>query len=106
MFYAAKEDGSDKVLGSSRGLPSQRAGEKQAWHDWFEDWRMWAEQVAMTTWYGRGCLNVKVSGSISTLVVSVEVGPSASVADPRHFRCIVKSKVGDGTSPLKALFIS
>lgn len=64
MFYVAKEEGSDKVLGVSMWLPPQKAGEKQSWGDWFEDWRMWLEQVGMNLCYGRGGLNVKVSARL------------------------------------------
>ncbi|KAL8388490.1 hypothetical protein RB595_009207 [Gaeumannomyces hyphopodioides] len=59
IFQVAKEEGSDKVLGVSMWLPPRAANQKQSWGEWFEDWRMYFNQVAMNLWYGRGGLNVK-----------------------------------------------
>jgi hypothetical protein len=59
-FYVAKEEGSEKVLGISMWLRPQLKGQPQSWHDWFEDWRLWFDQVKMNLQYGRGGLNVKV----------------------------------------------
>lgn len=41
-------------------LPPKQVGEKQSWNEWFEDWKLWSNQVRMNLWYGRGGLNVKV----------------------------------------------
>jgi hypothetical protein len=60
LFYVAKEEGSDKVLGIAMWLRPQPLGQPQSWHDWIEDWRMWFNQGLMNLWYGRGGLNVKV----------------------------------------------
>lgn len=59
LFYVAKEEGSDKVLGIAMWLRPQPSGQPQSWHDWIEDWRMWFNQGLMNLWYGRGGLNVK-----------------------------------------------
>lgn len=60
LFYVAKEEGSDEVLGIAMWLRPQRTDEPQSWADWFEGWRLWLSQVRMNAWYGRGGLNVKV----------------------------------------------
>lgn len=60
LFYVAKEDGSDKVLGVAMWLRPQPQGQPQSWHDWFDDWRLWFDQVKTNLWFGRGGLNVKV----------------------------------------------
>ncbi|KAI8952066.1 acyl-CoA N-acyltransferase [Xylaria longipes] len=59
IFHVAKEEGSDEVLGVACWLRPQRADQPQTWHDWFEGWRLWSNQVGMNLWYGRGGLNVK-----------------------------------------------
>ncbi|KAJ9154764.1 Acyl-CoA N-acyltransferase [Pleurostoma richardsiae] len=59
LFYVAKEPGNDKVLGVAMWLLPKPAGQNQSWYDWFEDWRLWFDQVRMNVWYGRGGLNVK-----------------------------------------------
>ncbi|RWA13869.1 hypothetical protein EKO27_g1250 [Xylaria grammica] len=59
IFHVAKEEGSDEVLGVACWLRPQRAGQPSTWHDWFESWRLWLNQVGMNLWYGRGGLNVK-----------------------------------------------
>lgn len=60
----AKEKGDDRVLGVSMWLCPQPAGHKQSWYEWFEDWRLWFNQLGMNLWYGRGGLNVKVSKTL------------------------------------------
>lgn len=64
LFYVAKEEGSDKVLGTAMWMPPRSVGQKQSWGEWmwegWEGWRLWANQVKMNLWYGRGGLNVKV----------------------------------------------
>lgn len=64
MFYVAKEEGDDKVLGVAMWLRPCPAGHKPTWTDWWEDWRLWFSQVGMNLWYGRGGLNVNVSLSV------------------------------------------
>ncbi|KLU83561.1 hypothetical protein MAPG_02616 [Magnaporthiopsis poae ATCC 64411] len=59
MFLVAKEEGSDKVLGVAMWLPPRAANQKQSWGEWFEEWRLYFNQVAMNLRYGRGGLNVK-----------------------------------------------
>lgn len=59
LFYVAKEEGSDEVLGIAMWLRPQRADQSQSWGDWLESWRLWFSQVGMNAWYGRGGLNVK-----------------------------------------------
>lgn len=61
IFHVAKEQGSDEILGVAMWLRPQPAGQSPTWNDWFEGWRLWAAQVGMNLWYGRGGLNVKVS---------------------------------------------
>jgi len=61
LFYVAKEDGSDKVLGVAMWLPPRPVGQQRTWTELWEEWRFWASQVRVNLWYGRGGLNVKVS---------------------------------------------
>lgn len=60
LFYVAKEEGNDRVLGIAMWLRPQPLGRPPSWYDWFEDWRMWFNQGIMNVRYGRGGLNVKV----------------------------------------------
>jgi hypothetical protein len=60
IFHVAKEEGSNEVLGVACWLRPQPTGQPQTWYDWFENWRLWFNQVGMNLWYGRGGLNVKV----------------------------------------------
>ncbi|KAB5558715.1 acyl-CoA N-acyltransferase [Coniochaeta sp. 2T2.1] len=59
LFYVAKEEGNGRVLGISMWLRPQPLNQPQSWYDWFEDWRLWCDQVKTNLWYGRGGLNVK-----------------------------------------------
>ncbi|ORY63523.1 acyl-CoA N-acyltransferase [Pseudomassariella vexata] len=59
IFHVAKEEGSDEILGVACWLKPQRVGHVTTWHDLFEDWRLWLNQVGMNLYYGRGGLNVK-----------------------------------------------
>ncbi|KAI1384626.1 acyl-CoA N-acyltransferase [Hypoxylon trugodes] len=59
LFYVAKEEGSDEVLGVACWLKPQPANHQSTWHDWAEGWRLWLSQVGMNLYYGRGGLNVK-----------------------------------------------
>ncbi|KAI0127446.1 acyl-CoA N-acyltransferase [Xylariales sp. AK1849] len=59
LFHVAKEEGGDKVLGVACWLKPQTADQPATWHDWFEDWRLWFNQVGMNLYYGRGGLIVK-----------------------------------------------
>ncbi|RYP15218.1 hypothetical protein DL765_005857 [Monosporascus sp. GIB2] len=59
IFQVAKEEGSDEVLGVAMWLKPQRTDQPISWHDWFEGWRLWFNQVGMNLWYGRGGLIVK-----------------------------------------------
>lgn len=83
LFYVAKEDGSDQVLGISMWLRPRPLDQPQSWHDWFEDWRLWFDQLKTNVWYGRGGLNVKV-GIVSALPSS-HVG--IEVLGPHEARC-------------------
>ncbi|KAL6860356.1 hypothetical protein ACO1O0_004383 [Amphichorda felina] len=58
IFHVAKEEGSDKVIGVAMWLRPQPAGQPPSWNDWLEGWRLWAGQVGMNLWYGRGGLKV------------------------------------------------
>lgn len=64
IFLVAKdpsaEDG-DKVLGVAMWMKPRPAQLKETWGEWLEGWRLWAQQVGMNLWYGRGGLNVKVN---------------------------------------------
>ena len=55
----------DKVVGIAMWMPPRPAGLKETWVEWFEGWKMWAQQVRMNVWYGRGGLNVKVRVLVS-----------------------------------------
>ncbi|KAH7037914.1 acyl-CoA N-acyltransferase [Microdochium trichocladiopsis] len=59
LFHVAKEQGSDEVLGVAMWLKPQPANQPATWYDWFEDWRLWFNQLGMNLYYGRGGLNVK-----------------------------------------------
>ncbi|EMR67944.1 hypothetical protein MGN70_011760 [Eutypa lata] len=60
IFQVAKEEGSDEVLGVAMWLrPEKKTDQPATWHDWFEGWRLWLNQVGMNLWYGRGGLIVK-----------------------------------------------
>lgn len=65
IFHVAKEEGRDEVLGVACWLRPHPADQPPTWHDWFEGWRLWFNQVGMNRWYGRGGLNVKVRLSIT-----------------------------------------
>jgi len=63
LFYVAKDpngEDKDKVLGVAMWMPPRPAGLKETWSEWLEGWKVWAQQVGMNLWYGRGGLNVKV----------------------------------------------
>lgn len=60
IFHVAKEEGSDEVLGVAMWLPPCPSDQPPTWNDWIEGWRLWANQVAMNLYYGRGGLIVKV----------------------------------------------
>jgi len=73
IFHVAKDPDSsepDKVLGIAMWMPPKPEGEKQSWYDWFEDWKLWANQVKMNLWYGRGGLNVKVCEVLAQLALT------------------------------------
>ncbi|KAI1322815.1 acyl-CoA N-acyltransferase [Xylariaceae sp. FL0255] len=59
IFHVAKEEGSDEVLGVACWLRPQPVAQPPSWNDWFEDWRLWFNQVGMNLRYGRGGLIVK-----------------------------------------------
>ncbi|TVY78213.1 hypothetical protein LSUE1_G004673 [Lachnellula suecica] len=62
LFYVAKDtssDAKDEVLGIAMWMPPRPTELKESWAERFEGWRMWAQQVRMNLWYGRGGLNVK-----------------------------------------------
>ena len=66
LFYVAKgpsSDEKDKVLGVAMWMPPRPAELKETWGEWFEGWKLWARQVGMNLYYGRGGLNVKVGQS-------------------------------------------
>lgn len=59
----AKDDESqdpDRVLGIAMWMPPRPVDQKESWGEWLEGWKLWAQQVRMNLWYGRGGLNVKV----------------------------------------------
>lgn len=80
LFYIAKEEGDDKVLGVAMWLPPKPLHQPPTWTDWLEAWRLWLNQVAMNVWYGRGGLIVKVR---EERAVPVMVEPSARVSGAR-----------------------
>jgi hypothetical protein len=61
-------DFKDEVVGIAMWMPPRPAELKETWSEWFEGWKMWAQQVKMNLWYGRGGLNVKVGGLVSTSI--------------------------------------
>jgi hypothetical protein len=58
----------DEVVGIATWMPPRPAELKETWGEWFEGWKMWAQQVRMNIWYGRGGLNVKVRVFVSSSV--------------------------------------
>jgi len=78
LFYVAKDiDGEDKekVLGVAMWMPPRPAGQKEGWSEWFDNWRLYFQQVSMNLWYGRGGLNVKVrdppSGALKPISIAI-----------------------------------
>src|SRR5207248_4458470 len=62
LFYVAKDPASptpDKVLGIAMWLPPKPLSAPQTWDEYAQSWVLWAKQVAMNLYYGRGGLNVK-----------------------------------------------
>ena len=63
LFYVAKDaksEDKDKVLGVAMWMPPKPANQKEGWSEWFDNWRLYFQQISMNLWYGRGGLNVKV----------------------------------------------
>jgi len=63
LFYVAKDanaEDKDKILGVAMWMPPRPAGQKEGWPEWFDNWKLYFQQVGMNLWYGRGGLNVKV----------------------------------------------
>ena len=96
LFYVAKSEGSDRVLGVAMWLPPRPAGQQRTWAEVWEGWRFWANQVGVNLWYGRGGLKVKVSfislvscirGSPSLEFRMPGVGRCKRASDPVHRRC-------------------
>ena len=77
LFYVAKEEGSDKVLGVAMWLRPRPAGGRR-WADVWESWRLWANQVVINCWYGRGGLRVNVSFTWLYSCISRLAGPEVS----------------------------
>lgn len=72
LFHVAKDPESNepnKVLGIAMWMPPKPVDQLQTWKEWYEDWKLWANQVKMNLWYGRGGLNVKVSSVITFVLV-------------------------------------
>jgi len=55
-------------------LPPRHVELKETWGEWWEGWKMWAQQVGMNLWYGRGGLNVKVRVLVSLFSVKQSIG--------------------------------
>jgi hypothetical protein len=81
LFYVAKEDGDDRVLGVAMWILPKPTAQKQTWQQWLGDsvagWRFWFNQVRVNLWYGRGGLNVKVSLREFSLMALGRVSPDA-----------------------------
>jgi hypothetical protein len=60
------KDSNNEVVGIAMWMPPRPAELKETWREWLEGWKMWVQQVKMNLWYGRGGLNVKVRGLVST----------------------------------------
>lgn len=39
-------------------MPPHKASEPESWFSWYGSWLLWARQVGMNMWYGRGGLRV------------------------------------------------
>lgn len=65
---ARDTDANDKVVGIAMWMPPRSVELKETWAEWLEAWHMWAQQVRMNLWYGRGGLNVKVRVFVSLSV--------------------------------------
>ncbi len=61
LFYVAKDtdNPTGKVLGVACWLSPRDPHAPQSWSEYAGDWWLWAMQVRMNLWYGRGGLNVK-----------------------------------------------
>ncbi|MCJ1375196.1 hypothetical protein MMC20_006430 [Loxospora ochrophaea] len=53
------ENGKVKVLGISMWMPPRPLNQKETWDECFQRWWVWAKQIRMNLWWGRGGLNVK-----------------------------------------------
>ncbi|KAJ1335382.1 [ribosomal protein S18]-alanine N-acetyltransferase [Microdochium nivale] len=83
LFHVAKEDSGDgDVLGVAMWLKPKAADQPATWRDWIEDWRLWLNQVALNTYYGRGGLNVK---RYYIWKQAQEVAHSSVWTDPRGY---------------------
>ncbi|MCJ1308264.1 hypothetical protein MMC25_001917 [Agyrium rufum] len=65
MFFVAKDLGAataserNRVLGIAMWMPPSKVGNPLSWNQWYQSWLLWARQVQMNLWWGRGGLNVK-----------------------------------------------
>ncbi|KAI9837311.1 MAG: hypothetical protein M1819_000385 [Sarea resinae] len=83
LFYVAKDPASStpsKVLGTAMWMPPRRLDAPVSWDEWMQGWWLWARQVGMNAWYGRGGLNVKRyylwKSSQATLQSAIWTNPS------------------------------
>ena len=60
LFYVAR-DASDasKILGCAMWLPPRAPTEPETWSLYLSYWWLWANQIRMNLWYGRGGLSTK-----------------------------------------------
>lgn len=59
LFYIARDTDTGRVLGTAMWMPPHPLNEPQSWSLYLSSWTLWAQQIYMNTWYGRGGLNVK-----------------------------------------------
>jgi hypothetical protein len=51
-------------------MPPKALSAPQTWDEYFQDWIIWAKQVGMNVWWGRGGLNVKVRVHVHDIITA------------------------------------
>lgn len=60
LFYVARDTADpSRILGCAMWLPPQPADQPDSWSLYLSYWWLWANQVRMNLWYGRGGLSTK-----------------------------------------------
>ncbi len=76
MAKDSDDEEKDRVVGIAMWMPPRPVELKETWGEWWDGWKMWASQVGMNLWYGRGGLNVKVCTVASFVLVKRSIEKS------------------------------